>query len=279
MNIFTKPEAKQNPVIDKYKQSREIPRISIPLEHNNRSYKELVYSGTTLFGTPKKNIKGIVFIDENDNPVTDKKIQKELTTLFYNLELLFDDHYINNLSKAIVPENALEEGKMQAEFLEENLILLNADSVEGVDIVKNIIVQLPNLKRDNNIVIENFINKVKEYGGIGVLLNDKTINEVKSLYNETLMKNFEKIKLIGSGRNYYGDIKRNMRKLFKRTLTGSMGNKTQGSSGKIDYELSHLMQVVNVYENIIGMTNGQYIKYLNEIEKQRINEKNQKLRA
>lgn len=278
MNLFRKPEASQNQVIDKYKQNREVPKISIPVEHNNKSYREVVYNERSLLGTPKRDVKGIVFIDENDKPVTDKKVQRELITVFYNLELLFDDYYINNLSKAIVPEVTLKQEEAQVEFLEANLILLNNDNAKGVDIVKNIIVQLPRLKRDNNIAIENFINRVKNYDST-VLLSSKTLNEVKSLHNDTLMKNFEKIKLIGSGRNHYGDIKKNIRKLFKKSLIGVGASRAQGSSGRIDYELNHLMQVVNVYENVIDMTNAQYIKYLNEIEKQRINEKIEKLRA
>jgi hypothetical protein len=271
--IFTKPEAKYNSIIEKYKKEREIPKISSPIEYRGKKYWEVLFFAASIFNTPKKTIKGIVFIDEKDNVVSDKSAGRELTRLFYDVELLFSDSYLKNLSKSIASEDSLKAEEAQAEFFGENMLLLSAKNIEGADIVKDIISRLPQLKRNNNAAIEKFIEKTKAYNQKDMLVNDSILFDVKTLYIDTLMKNFEKIKLIGTGRNYYGDIKREVLKLFKTKSIGTMGSKMSGSAVRIDYELNHLMQVVGVYEKVINLSPTEYKKYLMDLEKANINEK------
>ena len=96
---------------------------------------------------------------------------------------------------------------------------------------------------------------------------------------DTLMKNFEKIKLIGTGKNYYGDLKRESLKLYRSKVIGTMGSRMNGGAGRLDYELNHLLQVVSVYEKVLNMSPSDYQKYLMEHEKDNINEKIKLIRA
>lgn len=273
MKVFSKCEPKLKPIVDLYKRGREIPRISITTEYNGKKYRELIYNAASIFGKPKSLINGVVYLDEEDKVVTDKKIQKELSTVFFYIEQLFEDTFLKNLSKAIISEANLKLEAAQAEFLEANLMLLNTRNVNGAETVKEIVSVLPELKRANNIAIENFIQKTNEYKKLEIIKSDVIINEIKPLYTQTLMKNFEKIKLIGTGRNHYGAIKKESLKLFRKKMLGTMGSKVEGSASKLDYELNHLMHVVNVYEQIIDMSIAQYIKYLNDMDKEHIKDK------
>lgn len=279
MKIFTKHDSRLNPIVDKYKLEREVPRISMSIEYNGNKYRELVFNAASLLGKSKNIINGLIFLDENNNVVSDKKKQRELSGIFFNLEQLLEDSFIKNLSKAIITENNLKIEEARVDFYEANLMLLNNRNVYGADKINEIIKLLPNLKRENNEAIQNFIDKVNEFKDAEFIKNDVLMFEIKPLYEETLMKNFEKIKLIGTGRNYYGDVKKEALKLFKRRLFGSMGNKMEGSASGLEYELNYLMHVVSVYEQIISMSNSEYIKYLNDMEKEHIKEMIDKNRA
>ena len=271
--IFTTPNTKYNSIIDKYKKNREIPKISTSIQYKGKKYREVVFFAASIFNTPKKTIKGIMFIDEKDSVVSDKLVCKELIRLFYDVELLLEESFVKNYAKAVASKDNLKTEEAQADFFGKNMLLLSTKNIPGADIVKDIMIRLPQLKRDNNLAIEKFIEKAKHYMEKDVLISDSTLFEVKALYIETLMKNFEKIKLIGTGRNYYGDIKKESLKLFKTKIIGTMGSRMSGSAARLDYEINHLMQVVNVYEKVINMSSSEYQKYLMGLEKDNISKK------
>ena len=90
-----------------------------------------------------------------DRLVTDKLITKELTKLFYNVELLLSDTFLKDLSKAIATENSLKMEEALAELFGENMKLLSTKQVEGTDIVKNIMERLPQLKEKIILPLRN----------------------------------------------------------------------------------------------------------------------------
>jgi hypothetical protein len=251
----------------------------LPVEVKGRKYRELVFFAGSIIGRPKKEVKGLIYLDENDGVVTDKRLQSELSTTFAVIEELLDEGFIEKLSRTIKSEKNLAVEEAQSKFFEANLKHLSTRSIYGADIVLEIAKKLPELKKNNDAAVVNFINKAKEFENAEVIASTKVLMELKPLYTETLMKNYEKVKLIGTGRSYYEVVKKGAAKVFRSKIKGAFGSKIEGSAVTLDYELNHLMRIVKTYNLILDMSASEYLKYLRDMEKSQINEKNEKLRA
>jgi hypothetical protein len=280
LELFTKPDAGLKALISTHKKGREDSRISISVEYNGKRYRELIFFSPSILGKPKGRTAGLIYIDENNKVVSDKKIQRDLSVVFSYMEELFDDSFIKKLTKSVISEKSLKIEEAQSKFIEANLVYLSSLKIYGADKVKEIISKLPELKRDNNLAIEKFVKKMHEFKNVDGITYENVLKDIKPLYTDILVKNFEKIKLIGTGRNYYSDVKTGTKKIFKKKYLGLMGNKVEPGVEALNNELNHLIQVVKVYELIIGMTStSEYIKYLNEMDKEQINKKIDKIRA
>jgi hypothetical protein len=279
MRFFGRPGIELRGVISTYKSGLEVPRISLPVEVKGRKYRELVFFAGSIIGRPKKEVKGLIYLDENDGVVTDKRLQSELSTTFAVIEELLDEGFIEKLSRTIKSEKNLAVEEAQSKFFEANLKHLSTRSIYGADIVLEIAKKLPELKKNNDAAVVNFINKAKEFENAEVIASTKVLMELKPLYTETLMKNYEKVKLIGTGRSYYEVVKKGAAKVFRSKIKGAFGSKIEGSAVTLDYELNHLMRIVKTYNLILDMSASEYLKYLRDMEKSQINEKNEKLRA
>jgi hypothetical protein len=282
LKIFSMQDMKANSnynyITGKYMIGKEVPMISIEVEYNGEAYREIAFLKKNLVGKPSKIMNGIVFVDKNFEIVNDKRLQKELFSAFFNLTKLFEESFISNLSKALVSEADLKKDEEETEIVAEILMELSDLRIEGADRVRNVILKLPQLKKENNQAIEKFIEKVKEYQNDKITYDD-IICKIKPLYLETLMKNFEKIKLIGSCSEYYNDIKKEAMKNYKKGLLSAMGASTNREGMLIEAKFSHMIKVNQVYSSIMEFSNSEYIKYLNDKEKLQIDDLIEKNRA
>jgi hypothetical protein len=274
-----KPEGKLKELVDIYKRGREVPRVSIEVELKGKKYRELNFYAVSIIGKKKDLVNGLVFVDEKDNVVKDKRLQGELSTVFLNLEQLLDMAFIEKLAKTIINKKSPEIDEAQNKSIEANLLYLATRNIYGAEIVRDIVLKLPELKKTNNAAVEKFIEKAKEFNKSEIVGKNNELLELKLLYTDTLMKNFEKVKLIGTGRSFYDGVRKGAAKVFRNKITGSIGSKLEGSAVTLDYELNHLMRIVKAYEMIIDMSTSEYQKYLKELDKRLINEKNEKNRA
>lgn len=279
MKAYQKPEKEITEIVKKYKRGREFPQISLEVEYNGKKYRELKYSAVSLLGKSKNVLTGLVFLDEKGGILTDKKLQRELTAIFFNYEQLFDEEFITKLGRTIVTDKNIEMEEKKVEYLEAIFSILISKEVYGAEKVKDIVAKMPQIKRENNKLIDEFIDIVKKSKESQLIKSNTIMFEIKQLYTATLMKNFEKIKLIASGGNYYSDVKKEASKLFKKKLIGLMGSNTEGGTAKLDYELNHFIQVINVYEQIVNMSKAEYVVYLNNMEKEHIEDMISKNRA
>jgi hypothetical protein len=275
LKIFSAQDLKSNNkysnIVDKYMFGKEVPMISIEVEYNGEAYREIAFFKKNVVGKPSKRINGIVFVDKNFEIVNDKRLQKELFSAFFNLTKLFEENFINNLSKALASEADLEKDQEETDLIGEILLELSDRRIEGADRVRDIVLKLPQLKRENNQAIQRFIEATKENQN-GKITYDDIICKIKPLYLETLMKNFEKIKLIGSCSGYYSGVKKEAMKNYKKGLLSAMGSSTNREGMMIEAKFSHMIKVNQVYSSILEFSNSEYIKYLNDKEKLQIDE-------
>lgn len=78
--------------------------ISDVIKYNQIEYREVLFNKKNLL---IEEVKGIGYIDENNNIVQDKNIQKSLATLAYYYEIFFCINKKNNIFKALRSEEDL----------------------------------------------------------------------------------------------------------------------------------------------------------------------------
>lgn len=277
MQVFTSPEGKFKDIADKYKKSGEKVRITLPIEYGGKKYREIVYNKTVL-GKMRKNIEGVIFVNEDGEYVSDARLKKELSTLGYYLEIMLDDKSINELKSAIAPELEIEKKIIDYEQIIKAIEGMSTSNVLGIDTVVSILNKLPDYKRENNEVIKVYMNQMQSIKPDEFVFNISVCNEIYSYYKEILIKNFQRVGLVISGKRFYDDIKKEGQKR-KRSLTARF-NSHDVFIGltKLPVEIEHLKNVVTVYESVSNMKLEEYLKYLSSLEKSKISSRLQLLR-
>ncbi|MDF2672906.1 MAG: Uncharacterized protein K0R09_1171 [Clostridiales bacterium] len=277
MQVFTTPVGKFKDLADKYKKSGEISRISLPIEYDGKRYKEIVYNKKFL-GRMKKNVEGVIFLTDDGEYISDIRLKKELSILGYQLEVIMDDKSINDLKSAITPELEIEKQVADYNQIKKAIDNMKASKEFGVDTVVPILNKLPDLKRENNKVIEVFINKLQLLNPDGFVFNTSVYNELYTYYKEILIKNFQRVRLVGSGRNFYDNLKKEAQKRKRNMSARFNGHEVFMGLTKLPYEMDHLKNIIKVYESVVNMKQEEYLKHLKIVEKTNIDYRIQLIR-
>lgn len=277
MQIFKPTEGKFKDIADKYKKSGEVTRISMPIEFEGKIYREIVYN-KTFFGRMKRNITGLIFINEDGEHVSNERLKKELCNLSYYFESLLDDSSIKELNNALASEIDIKKQMEDYEQISSALIAIKSEKLPGIGEVITILNELPNHKIENNKTIEEYLNQLQLITPEEFVFNKIAYNELYSYYREILIKNFQRVMLVNSGRDYYDDIKKESQKR-KRSMTARLNTQEVfiGLS-KLPVEMDHLKNILRVYESVADMKQEEYLKHLKDIEKNNINYRFQLIR-
>lgn len=277
MEVFTTPVGKLKDIADKYRKSGETIRISMPIEYNGKKYREIVYNKTFL-GKMKKNIVGVIFLTEDGEYISNSALRNELSSLAYNFELTLDDKNIKYLKSAITTELEIEKQLIDYEQIIKEIVSMKSEKVLGIDTVVTILNKIPNLKRENNMALEAYINKLQEINPEGFTFSASVYNELYTYYREILIKNFQKVRLIATGKIFYDNIKREAQKTKKSFFFRFTQHDVFAGLTKLPYEMDHLIKIVKLYAEVADMKEEEYLKYLKTIEKTNINDRIQLLR-
>lgn len=87
-------------------------------------------------------------------------------------------------------------------------------------------------------------------------------------YRNILIANFNRIQLINRGRAFYDDIKKEAAKINKKFRIGT--NNTKDSFLKLENSIDYLKKILRLYEKVLDMSEEQYIKYLDKIDRENI---------
>ncbi len=83
--------------LSSYTNKGEYLLVSDVIKYNQIEYREVLFNKKNLL---IEEVKGIGYIDENNNIVQDKNIQKSLATLAYYYEIFFCINKKNNIFKS-----------------------------------------------------------------------------------------------------------------------------------------------------------------------------------
>jgi uncharacterized protein YozE (UPF0346 family) len=270
MQVFTTPQGKYKEISDKYKKIGEAAKVSMPIEYEGKLYREIVYN-KTLLGKTRRNISGIIFVTEEGEYVSDSNITKELANLGYYIEIMLDDISIKELKNAIVGEKEILKQQEDYEYISKVLEEMKKSNIQGIDAVLTVFAKLPNVKKENNIAIENYIAKLESVKPEGFVYNKSTYEELYEYYREILIRIFQRVRLVSTAKLYYDDIKREGHKR-KRSITFRFNShEIQMGLNLLPFEIDHIKKILMVYERVADMRQEEYLKYLKAVEKSNVN--------
>ncbi|MCX7884260.1 MAG: hypothetical protein N2448_04430 [Caloramator sp.] len=267
MDLFTKIEGIHKETAKKYKKRREQIRISRPIEYEGSIYRWILYNHS-LFGKIKEEIKGMIFLKESGEIVEDKKTIRELTALSYYFQNMFDDELKNNIKRAFVSDEEINKEIKNYEIVINALNILKNENIHGADTLIYIFTNLPETKRQNNSAILELIEKTKEFDNEDFIFSKKVLENLISSYRNILITNFSRIKLINKGRAFYDDIKKEASKRNKKFNLGK--NNIKNSFLKLETSIDYLKKIIRIYDKVLDMSEEQYIKYLDKIDRENI---------
>jgi hypothetical protein len=248
--------------------------ISEVIKLKGENYREVMINKKTLGGI-KKQAQALLYITDQGELVTEKNTQRELGKLAYYFNIFFAVDKTQSVYRAIRDKCVIEREKRDFQIADSGLDILLHDKVQHVENVRIIMKNIPELREKNNDKLLHLKNKVDDFEKQHGEYSDELFKELYPIYIEVLDTNFQNIKVINSGKQYYNELKKHLSKK-KKSLTVIINKKISEPLFKLDYMLGYFNKLLNTYGSIINMNSSEYRKFIENSEKNKI-EKNLKL--
>lgn len=278
MLVYQRAEGLFKTISDKYKKGKEVARVSRPIEYKGRIYREIQYN-KVLLGSVRNTVNGIIYVTEEGEKVTDNNDIKELAYLAYQFEVLFDDVFKGGIPKAVIDEKDLKREEKDFEKMLVALDLLKAEGLENTSNLEEAFKKITNLKRENNKALKELIDKVNSLSNENLIFSKKILDKVMPYYRKALLKNFEKIKLINTTKVELDDAKQALIKKRKSLRFKIMtGTSIMDCLNRLEYGIDYFKKVLTVYDEVVEMSDNEYLGYLDKMDRKNIEEKINKIR-
>ncbi|WP_434304131.1 hypothetical protein [Clostridium botulinum] len=261
--------------LNSYTHKGEYLLVSDGIRYKEIEYREVLFNKKNLL---IEEVKGIVYIDENNNIVQDKNIQKSLARLSYYYEMFFCLDKKNNIFKALRNEEDLCKENKDIELSIKALEFLQKGKIKDTEKVKNILLQLPSLRKKTNDLLKQMESIIESISNEEDTISEESFKKVYPIYKEILKLNFKNIKLIYSGIDYYDYIKECVNKK-RKSFSIRFNKKLSEPLFKLDYQINYFKKLLKTYNEILCMNEKDYLKFIYNSEKCNINERLKILRS
>ncbi|MCY6483551.1 hypothetical protein OW763_04190 [Clostridium aestuarii] len=269
MSIYSVIPRELYVVVKEYMSRKEFAKISEGIEYNKKVYKEIIF-------TPSKRMveefRGCLYIDENNDTVTDKSIQIQLSKLTYYLNVFCNEKSKLYIKKALENDDDIKNQKNDFYEINKALEALNSEGLKGIEKVEDIMEKILELRIRSNDRIKELLLKVDEYKKDNDIYSESILYELCPIYREILMINFKKVKLIESGKKYYDSIKISCKKR-KKWFDIFTGKSKNIPFMKLSNIIGGYEKILSTYAPILSMHENQYEKFLIKREKDNIDAK------
>lgn len=273
MSAYIEPTKDIIDVIKPYIKKGETAKISGILELNGKSYREVVFLKSVFLRNEKQ---GYIYLDDNINIVSSKNIQNELVPLAHYYELFLSEEKSSGFLAALSSMDGMERTNGDFQDVIKGLDFLKEQGVEAADKIKSVIIELPKYRELSNSKAAELIaliGSIKEDP-----FNEKTIKTLYPVYEQILKLNFEKVTLIATIEGYLDFVKEAAEKK-RRKLAFRFNKAIVGPLMKVNYELSYFIRIIKTYNSILNMTTSQYLKFLSNMNKDKINNRSESIRS
>ncbi|HDK7158477.1 TPA: hypothetical protein PTV43_003685 [Clostridium botulinum] len=255
--------------LNSYTHKGEYLLVSGGIKYNEIEYREVLFNKKNLL---IEEVKGIVYIDENNNIVQDNNIQKSLARLSYYYEIFFGIDKKNNIFKALRNEEDLCKENKDIELSITALEFLQKEKIQDTEKFKNILLQLSSLRKKNNDLLKEMKSIIESISNEEDTISEESFKKVYPIYKEILKLNFKNIKLIYSGIDYYDYIKECVNKK-RKSFSIRFNKKLSEPLFKLDYQINYFKKLLKTYNEILCMNERDYLKSVYNSEKHNINER------
>lgn len=255
--------------LNSYTHKGEYLLVSGGIKYNEIEYREVLFNKKNLL---IEEVKGIVYIDENNNIVQDNNIQKSLARLSYYSEIFFCIDKKNNIFKALRNEEDLCKENKDIELSITALKFLQKEKIQDTEKVKNILLQLSSLRKKTNDLLKEMESIIESISNEEDTISEESFKKVYPIYKEILKLNFKNIKLIYSGIDYYDYIKECVNKK-RKSFSIRFNKKLLEPLFKLDYQINYFKKLLKTYNEILCMNERDYLKSVYNSEKHNINER------
>lgn len=254
-----------------FKKLGENCKISGAIDLNGKSFREVIFTKKS-FGKLKLEIKGYLFLDYENKIVTNKSILNDLMKLGYYYEIFFYDDKGTGILSALKTQGDIQRDKSSLEEVVNGLDFLLEQKVYAAERVKGVIIRMPNLRENNNSTLEELSNLIKEMRKLNLNFNEEMFNKLYPYYEEVLKANFETVKYIATLQDCCDEVIREAEKKRKKWAV-RIKSKAVGLLIKVSDELSYYKRLILIYSSILNMNSSQYVKFLKNLNKERIEER------
>lgn len=260
--------------LNSYVKKGENVKISEPVECFGNSYRKVAFSKGFM-----DNVKGresqFIFINEREQVLDKKQVQRELVKLFYYYEIFFDKENRISIYKTVQNEMDIIKDKNDYSEAEFGLEILQGrykkkEEKEAIGQVLPIVKKVLELRRKNNEKLQEVINIVEQIKKEDKVFNTECLEKIYPVYKEALMLNFKKVKTIYPGGQYYGKLKKKAEKT-RRLYAATFRTRNIGALIKANYVMGYFEKVIRTYSRILEMNENDYNKFLKEAENNNIN--------
>lgn len=246
-------------------------KVSGIIELNSKLYREVIFF-KKYFGKMKLESKGYLYLDGENKIVTDKVVLKDLIKLGYYYEIFYNDDKGAGILAALKTDGDIQRDKSGIEEIVNGLDFLLAQKVYAAERVKGVVTRMPRLREKSNSIIEELSNQIISIRQQDLRFNEQLLNKLYPYYEEILKTNFENIKYIATLQDCCDEVMREAEKKRKKWAV-RLRSKALGSLIKVSDELSYYRRIITTYSSILHMNSNQYIKFLNNLNKERIEER------
>ena len=246
-------------------------KISKKVNVNDVFYREVILSKKS-FPSLKKVDSGILYIDDNNRVVDDKKLINKLGRDFYFYSAFFDESSNKSLVNALQNEGDVKRDRKEYTEAIEAAEILIGEGIKQAELIKTIAEKVLILREKTNTILNDIMNQYAEFTRKKGYLNEEFLEEVNDKYKELMRVNFEKVLIINKGLNIYDDVQDAAYKK-KKKLAVRFNSNVVMPINKLDYVISYFKKIIRTYQPVIHFNMMQYMKHHEKFEKNNIEER------
>lgn len=268
---YTEFDKKKTESLKPYIKSGEKCKVSGIIEFNSKFYREVIFSKKRFMRMRLEN-NGYLYLDDENKVVTDRTLLKDLVKLGYYYDIFFNADKAAGILSTLKTELDIQKDKNNADEIGEGLDFLLSQKVYAAERVKSVVIKMLNLKEKSNIILEELSNIIKIMRQQDLNFNLELLNKLYPYYEDILKLNFEKIIYISTIQNCIDEVIKEAEKKRKKWGVRIISNMV-GKLIKVSDELSYYRRLIEIYSSVLHLNSNQYIKYLNNTNKEKIDKR------
>lgn len=265
---YTEADIKTTEVLKQYKKVVEGIKVSGIIEIDNNFYREVIFTKRN-FLKMKTVTKGYLYLNIEDKAVTDRGRLYDLSKLSYYYEVFFSKDKAIGILGTLKTELDIQREKSNLKQICEGLDFLLTQNVYAAERVKSIFIKNYNLREKSNTILKELSDNITLIGQQDIKFNSELLSKLYPYYEDILKINFEKVVSIASIEDCIDVVIKEAEIKRKKWGTRVKGNMV-GKLIKTSDELSYFKRLIELYRSVLQMNSNQYMKYLNNLDKDRI---------